>query len=88
MYADLRHRPAVSGCKHTKVYSGESLTFHDHPTLHGEPCTSWYWICSDCLEVGSDMHPASAGPEIQAASYWQLMRQREPGCWIPNKYRN
>lgn len=88
MYADLRHRPAVTSCKHTKVYSGESLVFNDHPTAHGQPYISWYWICSDCLEVGAELFPADKPPEIQASAYWRLMRTREPGCWIPNRYRN
>jgi len=88
MHIDLGHCPTVTSCKHTKVFSGEHLVFDDTPTLHGEPLVSWYWICSDCLEVGSEMRPVDKPPETQGTEYWRLMRAREPGCWIPNRYRN
>lgn len=89
MYADLRQRPTVTSCKHAKVYSGESLgTFYDIPTFHGEPCVSWYWICSTCLSVGTEMIGVGERPQTEASGYWSLMRTRDPKCWVPGRYRN
>ncbi len=60
---------------HNKVYSGEAF-----PTLD-----RWFWICTGCLETGSDKHEEE--PETNPEEYWRQMRQLKPDCWVPAKYR-
>lgn len=75
-------------CAHAKrVYSGESLgSFNDVPHYTGT-VVSWYWICPECLEVGSDFFDASYRPCTDPKEYWKRMREREPRCFVPRAYR-
>jgi hypothetical protein len=81
--------PTTKTCHHeTRVYSGECLgTFNDVPHHQGTPMVSWYWICPDCLEVGTDFFEASFKPHTEPKRYWRAMREREPGCNVPQAYR-
>jgi hypothetical protein len=62
-------------CRHTKVYSGEVFPLVDR----------WFWVCSECLETGSD-HLKGA-PEADPQRYWHSMRRLKPDCWVPASYR-
>lgn len=68
-------------CKgaHTKVHSGEMLDLGSRPR--------WFWICSGCLETGSDPHPEGMAPPFDVESYWRLMRELNPNCWVPETFR-
>ena len=71
----------ILSCKrtHEKVFSGEMLD------LVGQP--RWYWICSECLETGSDSYDVNFTPHTAAAKYWKLMRSLNPSCWVPQAFR-
>ena len=58
-------------CQHLKAYSGETLPLVER----------WLWICTGCLEAGSDKLPEE--PVVDAEAYWRAMRQLQPECWIP-----
>ncbi len=68
-------------CKraHTKVFSGEMLDLGSQPR--------WYWICSDCLETGSDSYDESFRPHTAANDYWRLLKELNPNCWVPEAFR-
>jgi len=75
-------------CEHAeRLYSGECLgSFNDVPH-HSGAVLSWYWICPNCLEVGSDFFEATFRPRTDPTSYWKKMRERDPGCFVPQSYR-
>lgn len=62
-------------CRHQKAYSGEVLPLVER----------WFWICTECLEAGSDRFAAE--PPLQPEVYWRAMRRLQPECWIPATYR-
>ena len=61
--------------EHAKAYSGETLPLIDR----------WFWICTDCLDAGSDKLPEE--PAVDGGAYWGAMRRLNPECWIPATFR-
>jgi hypothetical protein len=81
--------------EHKKVYSGECLDLNDYPSFASAEsgvravrmARSWYWVCEECLETGSDMLDVNFRPDTAPQDYWKLMKQLDPKCWVPVTYR-
>ena len=75
------NRIEMPSCRktHQKVYSGECLEDGQQQT--------WYWICAECQETGSDGFVTNFRPNADPPRYWKLMRQLKSNCWVPAAFR-